>query len=220
MACHSTTERLEGYDVHGIDVSHYQSQIDWEKIAAQDLSFAFIKASEGESITDSLFQYNWKQAQKAGLKRGAYHFFRPSVPGLRQALQFIEQVNMELGDLPPVLDVEVDGQVSDIVTINRIRSWLQIVEKHYKVRPIIYTNLKYYKRFIAGNFDDYRIWMARYHTIAPSVNNGQQWTFWQYGNRGKLDGIEGPVDLNVFNGNLQDLDAMSYGTGPAVSAGY
>ncbi|MEO1514544.1 MAG: GH25 family lysozyme [Bacteroidota bacterium] len=216
-ACRSTTERLEGYSVHGIDVSHYQSDIDWPELSRQDLHFAFVKATEGESLADHRFNTNWKGAREAGLRRGAYHFFRPDVPGLKQALQFIRNVDLQLGDLPPVLDIEVDGKVSDIVTVNRIRSWLQIVEKHYQVRPIIYTNLKYYNRYIAGNFDDYQVWMARYHTVAPSVTHGQRWTFWQYGNRGRIKGIEGDVDLNVFNGNLRELDALGYGSSPAVS---
>ena len=217
-SCSAPTERLGNYTVHGIDVSHHQSSISWSAIQQEGISFSYMKATEGQDFVDSLFNFNWEQSKNFGIKRGAYHFFRPGKPALHQALNFIKQVDLKLGDLPPALDVEVDDDVSDVVAINRIRSWLQIVEKHYAIRPIIYTNLKFYKRFIHGNFKDYPVWIARYNKEAPPMPSGQDWLFWQYGNRGRLNGIDGPVDLNVFYGNLSQLDALGYGAGPIYSS--
>lgn len=217
-SCDQPTQRLDGYDIHGIDVSHHQKEINWDSVASQGIHFTFIKATEGETHQDTKFAHNWSEANRVGLKRGAYHFFRPGVPGLNQALNFIENVPIGLGDLPPVLDIEVTDNVSDVVVINRIRSWLQIIEKHYQIRPIIYTNQKYYKRFIAGNFDDYPFWLARFGEYAPSLPANQRWSFWQYGERGQVKGIEGPVDLNVFIGTHDAFDSMGNGTGEAISA--
>ena len=204
MAC-SPTDRIERYDVHGIDVSHHQGKINWKLVQAQGNRFAFIKATEGGDFRDSLFQINWEEAHKAGLICGAYHFYIPETPPEAQAQNFIFNVQMNKGDLPPVLDFERMGQVPREQMIQYLQIWLDLVEKNYGIKPIIYTNLKLYYRIIAGRFDDYNIWIARYSNKAPTLPLKQDWTFWQYGNRGVLDGIKTQVDFNVFNGTIEDL---------------
>lgn len=206
---------MDNYEVHGIDVSHYQSIIDWDIVNSQNIAFAFAKATEGESMRDSLFQKNWSEMKRVGIMRGAYHFFRPTKKAEEQALNFIETANLLPGDLPPVLDFEVkDGVARDLI-LTRIRSWLDIVEHHYNIRPIIYTNLKFYYSYIVGNFEDYPIWIARYSDHKPVLFTGKQWKFWQYGNRGRLEGIEGDVDFNVFQGTPEELYSMGI-SAPAV----
>lgn len=205
ISCNTVTERMPHYAVHGIDVSHYQSQINWDTIAVQNLDFAFVKASEGESISDSLFCNNWDAIKRVGMKRGAYHFFRPTVPALNQAHNFISQVRLEPGDMPPVLDIEVVDGVDGKTLRENLRSWLQIVERYYNIRPIIYTNLNFYQKYIDEYFDEYPVWIARYNTKKPYLGNDRNWLFWQYGNRGKLAGINGFVDFNVFDGTLLEL---------------
>ncbi len=208
QSCYPETERLHGYEVHGIDVSHYQSKIDWDTVARQGISFAYAKATEGETIADSLFQKNWSEMKRVGIKRGAYHFFRPNTSVFKQAKNFMDNVSLENGDLPPVLDVEVDDGASEELVIFRIKTWLEMIEHHYKIKPIIYTNLKYYNEYIAGNLDDYPIWIARYNYNEPQLNLDKQWDFWQYGNRGRLPGISGFVDFNVFYGDFERLESF------------
>ena len=218
FSCNPVTERLSHYSVHGIDVSHYQSRIDWDTIVSQDVSFAFVKATEGEELCDSLFCNNWTDIKRVGIKRGAYHFFRPTISVYRQAQNFINNVSLEEGDLPPVLDVEVADGVSDQEVRENIKTWLEIVESHYQVRPIIYTNLKFFNRYINHHFDGYPFWIARYNTEKPELENGQKWHFWQYGNRGLLKGIDGFVDFNVFNGTLLELESICLSNDPLYSA--
>ncbi len=205
-SCHPPTQRMVDYEVHGIDISHYQSQIEWDSIAQQGIHFAFVKASEGEHLHDSLYCHNWKELERVGIKRGAYHFFHPSLPVERQVQNFCEQVDLAPGDLPPVLDVEVTGGMSPAMITARVHYWLTAIEAYYQVRPILYSNYNFYRRYLAEAFPDYPVWIARYSEIVPDLPTGQNWVFWQYGNRGELPGIDGHVDFNVFHGSLADLE--------------
>lgn len=209
-SCEKETKRMKGFAVHGIDVSHYQNQINWDTVAEQNINFVFIKASEGESIQDSLFQKNWNSLKKFDIKKGAYHFFRPGTDVKNQFANFKQIVKLEQGDLPPVLDIEVNDGVSKLDLVQNAKSWLSLCEEEYKIKPIIYTNLNFYKSTLAGYFDDYPLWIARYSNEKPILNYGNSWTFWQYGNRGQIRGIDGDVDFNVFNGSLEDLEKLSY----------
>lgn len=207
-ACQSDTKRMEQFEVHGIDISHHQARIDWATIAQHDLDFVFVKATEGETHTDSLYQFNWNALKEAGIRRGAYHFFRPGTPALKQALNFIHSVKMEVGDLPPVVDVEVSDGIRDQTVITRLQTLIEILEAHYGIQPIIYTNQKFYSRYIENRLDTYPLWIARYGKSEPEVATPESWTFWQYGNRGQMEGIEGDVDFNVFRGSTEELKAM------------
>ncbi len=206
--CEQHTARRYDYAVHGIDVSHYQARVNWQAVAQQDIHFAFIKATEGAMHLDSLFCYNWERMKLAGLKRGAYHFFRPTISPLAQADNFTRSVEIEYGDLPPVLDVEVLDGVSKESLINGVRTWLYYAEIRYGVKPIIYTNIKFYNKILAGHFNDYPMWIARYGFRAPTLACGRDWHFWQYGNRGRIKGVAGNVDFNVFNGSYEALEAL------------
>jgi len=217
QSCHSPTERIEGYEVHGIDVSRHQHIIDWDTVAAQPIDFVFMKATEGEELVDTHFDYNWSTTKQKGLKRGAYHFFHPTLSSIRQANNFIKTVPLEYGDLPPVVDFEVINGASNKQVIERLQTWLSIIEKHYQVRPIIYTNQNLYKKYIADHFGDHIIWMARYSKEVPSMLHEQDWHFWQYGNRGIVKGIEGDVDLNVFSGNHIELERICLSPSAAFS---
>jgi lysozyme len=213
-ACELPTQRMESYAVHGIDVSHYQSRIHWDSIKTQGIHFAFVKATEGLSMKDSLYLHNWGEMKRTGLKRGAYHFYYPSLSAEEQAKNFIGSVQLEEGDLPPVLDIEVLSGSSKIQLITGVRTWLYLVEIQYGIKPIIYTNLKFYNKYLAGQFDEYPVWIARYNDREPSLACGRNWQFWQYGNRGQLQGIDGDVDFNVFNGTMEELEklCLSYPT--------
>jgi lysozyme len=208
MNCTSSTTRLEEYEVHGIDVSHYQSLVDWERIAQQDIDFAYVKATEGEGYVDSLFQVNWNAIKESGMKRGAYHFFIPSFSIDLQAANYIKTVNLEVGDLAPVVDVEgIDG-VTQKELIDRLTKFIHLLEASYNTKPVIYTYQKFYNKYLAGHFDDYPIWIARYSSRKPVLADNAEWHFWQYGSRGNLEGIKGNVDFNVFRGSLEALNNL------------
>lgn len=209
-ACNEQTVRKDGYGVHGIDVSHYQKEIDWQRVAKQNIQFAFVKASEGVTMQDTVFCKNWDAMRSAGIVRGAYHFFRPDVPAALQAQNFISAIDLQHGDLPPVLDVEVAGNRNPAQIIEGVKTWLAIVEDAYKVKPIVYSNQKFFNRYLAKNLDGYPVWVARYTSIwNPEIAQGHTWSFWQYGNRGRLQGIDGDVDFNVFNGSAADLKSLA-----------
>jgi lysozyme len=200
----------EKYNVHGIDVSRYQERINWKevkkmKVDSIKISFAFIKATEGECRMDRYFNLNWTNAKKNQIIRGAYHFYRPQISSKLQAENFISNVKLEKGDLPPVLDIEIlaYGFHADN-TVRGIKNWLKIIEKAYHIKPIIYTNIDFYNNYLAGQgFDTYPFWIAHYYEKKLRLN--QQWHFWQHNDRGKVNGITGEVDFNVFNGKMEDL---------------
>lgn len=195
----------ERYAIKGIDVSHYQKRIDWTVVERDSFEFVFIKASEGQEYKDSLFQINWKALEESGMRRGAYHFFRPTVPAEIQAQNFIDQVELHSGDLPPVLDIEVEDEVEMALILRSMRRWLEMVEKHYGVRPIIYTYMDFYEEHLKGAFDEYPLWIARYSSREPIT---EDWNFWQYSSEGLVKGIPSEVDLNVFKGSLRALDSL------------
>lgn len=212
-SCSRETKRMDDYAVQGIDISHHQKKIDWKLVASQGIDFAFVKATEGSEHQDTMFQQFWKAIKAAGIKRGAYHFFSPFSSAKGQAQHFIETVTLEKGDLPPVLDVEITGKLQNQTLRENTLIWLRAIEKHYGIKPIIYTNQKFYlSHFTGDEFDGYPIWMARYNSPnnPPFIPFGRQWTFWQYGDCGHMDGIKGCVDFNVFRGERQQFENLLY----------
>jgi lysozyme len=195
----------ESYSIHGIDVSKYQSMIAWEEVKAMkvkniQLGFAFIKATEGIGNTDPHFKRNWKKTKDNGIIRGAYHFFIASKDGRMQAENFIDKVDLEPGDMPPVLDAEQLNGASPAQLKKEIQEWLEIVENHYQVKPVIYTNVDFYNKNLGSGFDAYPLWAAHYYqTEQPRISRG--WIFWQHSDEGRVNGILSKVDFNVFNGD-------------------
>lgn len=208
-ALYGDPEYPHGYDVHGIDVSHYQETINWEKLRNADIKsapvrFVFIKATEGVSIIDENFNENFYEAKQNDLVRGAYHFFAPDVDARKQARFFLKQVHLEPGDLPPVLDVEKVGALSDQELKKAVKTWLDVVEDKYGVKPILYTGYKFKLRYLNDSiFNEYPYWIAHYYVDRLAYDG--RWHFWQHTDCGKVDGIKGYVDCNIFNGSLEDL---------------
>ncbi|MFB9861947.1 glycoside hydrolase family 25 protein [Rufibacter immobilis] len=199
-----------GYEVTGLDISHHQRQVDWKKVKAQNIKFTFIKATEGITHQDRYFVRHWRQAKKHDLLRGAYHFFLPARDAEEQARNFLNKVKLEAGDLPPVLDVEVTNHQSDEEIRAGVQLWLDMVEEEYDLKPIIYTNYAFYEKHLAGHFDDYPLWIAHYNPKKSHLLANQKWVFWQHTERGRLEGVKGNLDLNVFNGTMEDLYNMCY----------
>lgn len=195
--------------VRGIDVSEYQKHIDWNKVMTAGYEFAFIKATEGKDFVDSCFRENWKNAAKAGLARGAYHFFLFRRGGLEQARNFIATVPVDEASISPVIDVEMGGSNGNDPDVEAVRKEMDVfmdqLEGRYGRKPIIYTNHVTYVKLIMGYFPDHPIWIAD-PDGAPALADGRPWTFWQYTFEGNVDGISGLVDLNVFNNGEAGLE--------------
>ena len=205
----------KGYKIHGIDVSRYQEKIDWKNLETLKdgkhkigVSFAFIKATEGRSIVDPMYSANWENISKTNIIRGAYHFFIPSRDAVEQAQNFIKTVNLKKGDLPPVLDIETLGNQGAAKLRENIKIWMDIVEKHYGVTPIIYTYVDFYEQYLIDDKElkKYPLWIAHYHK--KKIKMREPWIFWQHSDKGVIKGIKEKVDFNVFNGSLKELKAL------------
>lgn len=199
------------YPVRGVDISHYQGDVDWPTLADQNLAFAFIKATEGSSHVDSKFEYNWEEAHKTHLKVGAYHFMSFETSAKKQAANFIKNVPKTRGMLPPVVDVELYGDFikthpSEDTVKEILMPLLEILEEHYGQKPIIYTSTAVYKQYIQDNYDN-DIWIADL-SFPETLPDGKQWKFLQYSFNGKLKGYTGylpHLDLNVYYGSKWDF---------------
>lgn len=199
------------YQVHGIDVSKYQGTIDWKRVSSMrsnntEITFVFIKATEGITRQDARFKYNWKEAGKNNFVKGAYHFFYPSRDASLQAINFINTVKLNPGDLPPVIDIELSNGKPTAEIQKKLQVMLDKLEKHYKVKPIIYTGIHFYNKHLIDKFNDYPLWIAGYFDHDRFHNKFETpWIFWQHSEKGKVDGIRGNVDFNVFVGNKAKL---------------
>jgi len=215
--------------VSGIDVSHWSGRIDWSRVRATGQRFAFVKATESETYVDPTFDDNWLGAKSAGLLRGAYHFFRVNADPGRQANLFINTIRSmpDMGELPPVLDLETNDGQTNARVIARAKLWLDAVETAFRKRPIIYSG--YY--FLRDHFSetgggppawtkDYPLWLAQYpyqYTLGsqPALPRGWfTWSFWQYNDKGQVNGVPERVDMDVFNGTLDALYQFAGATPP------
>lgn len=211
-AFYGTPVYPEGYDIRGIDISHHQGVVDWERlrnvrIKGVPISFVFIKATEGCTLEDENFHHNFSRARMNEITRGAYHYFKPETDVLKQARFFIRNVALEPGDLPPVLDVEEVGTLSTDELQKAVKLWLNIVEKKYGVKPIIYTGRSFKESYLKDSyFDAYPLWLAHYYVDKVSYTG--KWYFWQHTDVGEVDGIRGKVDCNIFNGTRESFDSL------------
>lgn len=189
----------------GLDVSEYQGKIEWNKLGKIEdtfaLSFVFIRATAGKDKIDSEFKRNWNGAKKNDIIRGAYHYYRPNENSILQANNFIKTVHLNKGDFPPVLDIEKlpKSQSLDSLKVG-LRRWLTKIEKHYKIKPIIYSGESYYNDFLKREFSDYPFWIANYNIWKKKPE--KEWLLWQFTEKAKVEGVEGMIDLNVFNGDF------------------
>ena len=192
----------------GIDVSEYQGRISWSYVDTLEqkypIDFVFIRATVGKDRKDRKFDQNWLGAKKNKMIRGAYHYYRPNENSLEQAKLFIETVRLQKGDLPPVLDIEKLPKNQSIANLKiGLRRWLEAVEKHYGVRPIIYSGERYYDDFLKNEFSDYLFWIANYNFYRESIDS--DWLFWQFTEKATVPGIDENVDVNIYNGDVQQL---------------
>lgn len=196
----------------GIDVSEYQGNISWSYVDTLEkkypLHYVFIRATVGKDRKDRRFETNWAGAKDNKMIRGAYHYYRPNENSLEQAALFIKTVTLQKGDLPPVLDIEKLPKNQSIANLKiGLKRWLNAVEAHYGVRPIIYSGEKYYDDFLKEEFSDYLFWIANYNFYREKIK--EDWLFWQFTEKATVPGIKGNVDVNIYNGDLQQLQFIT-----------
>ena len=203
----------EGFEIQGIDISHYQGAIDWEKlrnamINKAPVRFVIIKSTEGSTLIDENFKDNFYNAREYGFIRGAYHFYSTKSTARQQAYHFLRNVKLEEGDLPPVLDVEHIPEGMETEEFQKeILTWLHIVEDMYHVKPILYTYYKFKEKYLSDQrFDNYPYWIAHYYVDKMEYKG--EWKFWQHTDAGRLSGIKGYVDFNLYNGSYYDLKQL------------
>jgi lysozyme len=196
----------------GIDVSQFQGTIDWEQAKEIDnglpLTFVFVRATAGNDKKDHQFDTNWQKAKEHNFIRGAYHYYRPNENSIEQATNFIKTVALNKGDLPPVLDIEQLPKDQSMDSLKKgLKRWLDRVEAHYGIRPIIYSGEKYYTDFLKKEFSDYTFWVANYNDWVGTIK--EDWAFWQFTEKAAIPGISERVDLNIYNGTPKMLRYMT-----------
>ena len=199
---------LTANSITGIDVSHYQGNINWKEVARSgQASYVYIKATEGANLVDNTYFTNLHGARRAGLKVGAYHFYSPTAPVEQQFRNMVSNVNLHDHDLIPIIDVEHRGRSSLMEFQMRLRNFLRLVENHYGVQPIIYTSHNFYNKYLSGTFSKYKYMIARYHPDVPVLVDNARFVMWQYTAKGRMRGISGDVDRSRFMGNydLRDI---------------
>ncbi|MFV5686380.1 glycoside hydrolase family 25 protein [Flavobacterium sp. GB2R13] len=196
----------------GLDVSEYQGKISWSYVDTLEkkypLHFVFIRATVGKDRKDRQYNRNWLGAKDNKMIRGAYHYYRPNENSLEQAALFIKTVRLQKGDLPPILDIEKLPKNQSLDSLKTgLKRWLKAIELHYGVKPIIYTGEKYYDDFLKDEFSNYLFWIANYNFYREEMDD--DWLFWQFTEKASVPGIKGNVDVNIYNGDLQQLQYIT-----------
>jgi lysozyme len=195
----------------GIDVSHHNGSVNWAKVKAAGVDFAFAKATEGTHFTDSKFADNWQAMKVAGIIRGAYHYLRALQDATDQAHRFLQVAAIDAGDLPPVLDIErtFNTSASSAEFIQSAKTWLNVVRAQIGRTPIIYTAPSFWNRRMSDEFGEFPLWVANYEVNTPTIPKGwNSWCFWQHTDKGQVNGVSGNVDLDKFNGTRDQLQAF------------
>ncbi len=194
----------------GIDVSRYQGNINWRNVAFDNHgSYAYIKCTESASLVDPRYYENIREARRAKVLVGSYHFYSPSVSPMTQLLNFTNTMrDIETQDLVPLVDVETRGKCNYKEFIENLRQFLRGIEKRYGVKPMIYTGQNFYNKYLSGRFEDYMFMVARYGDELPSLDGNPKLVIWQYSERGRVAGIRGDVDLSVFVDEYTIKDIM------------
>jgi lysozyme len=196
----------------GIDVSHWQGSIDWSRVKAAGVKFAFAKATEGRQTVDARYAANRDHAEAAGVTVGAYHYARPdrtTNDAAREANWFVDHAGLRGRHLLPVLDLESTGGLGRKALTNWVRTWLAQVQSRLGVKPVIYTYPYFWLDYMGNTTwfaaNGYRVlWIAHYDVTSPKVPasnwDGAGWTLWQLSNCGRVSGIDGCVDVDLYDG--------------------
>ena len=213
------TTCADGTVLKGVDISKWQGNVDWDRIAGDGVSFAFVRVSDGLGSLDQKFDRNWENAREAGIYTGVYQFFRPNQSVLGQADYLLEKMGCDMVaktcpwtemDLPPVIDVEYrPSGWSKNQMRNAIRTWIDRVEE-FGAEPIVYSGRYFWRDYVGTDeWSDHPFWIAHYTNNCPNIpDDWSDWDFWQYTDSGSVSGVNGNTDMNQFNGTLQMLQAL------------
>ena len=187
--------------MRGIDVSHHQGEIDWDRVAADDIAFAYLKATEGSTFTDPRFATNWQAAARAGLRVGGYHYFTLCSDPVPQADHFVATLDAApdvLRALPPVVDLELlgncDPSPGPVAMRDAVEAFVAEVERRTGQRVVVYTHPDFDRRYGFVPDLDRRRWVRFPGDVAPPGD----WWLWQRSDDGRVDGVEGSVDIDVM----------------------
>lgn len=187
--------------VHGIDLSHYQGNVFWEAVGDNTkMAYVYLKATEGGDNIDDKYSENIDLAHKYGLKVGSYHFYRPKTEQAKQLQNFMAQCRPGDQDLLPMIDIETKSGLSDEAFCDSLFKFLNLVEKAYKQKPLLYTFANFYDRYLLGKIHDYKIMIAQYTQREPILKDDIDIVMWQYTAKGRINGINGYVDKSRFMG--------------------
>lgn len=197
---------IDRFAVRGVDVSAHNGKIDFDVMARSGIDFVMIKATEGATYKDRSFVANHIAARRAGLRTGAYHFFRFDTPGYMQALNLLHSIRGRKLDLPVAIDVEEWTNPDDRPTESIVAEIRAMATKLRKegLEVIIYTNKDGYNRFVKGRLEDFPLWLCSFTPIDKDI----PWTIWQYSHRGMIDGVDRMIDLNVYGGTREMWDSL------------
>lgn len=194
--------------IKGIDVSHYQGDIDWTQVNKSKVEFVFIKATQGEHTVDSRFKANWNDS-KPNLLRGVYHYLDPSIDATKQAQHFLAITQLDFGDFPPVVDIEAFEKQSSKDVVKSLKDYIGVIYAASTCTPIIYSSPGFLNSLKDEDFGKHILWLADYNP-KPKVPNGwKAWTFWQFESNGKIQGIQKDVDISYFAHDRAALEAMA-----------
>lgn len=204
------TFESEKYYVKGVDVSHHNPILNWEEALNQNITFAYLKATEGNTHIDRNYPYNYDLAKKANIKVGAYHFYTFGLSGIEQANHFIKTAQCKSGDLIPAIDVEhskanlysKDKAFLSIV-IEELKELENALYEYYGVHPLIYTNKDCYKLYIKENFPNNLLWISDLHKEPDK--DIKNWRIWQFSHKGELPGMIGDIDLNYYRYSYEEF---------------
>lgn len=185
--------------IHGIDLSHYQGEVFWETVGDNSkMAYVYLKATEGGTNIDEKYKNNIELAHRYGLKVGSYHFFRPKVDLALQLENFKSQCRPGDQDLLPMIDIESTGGLSSEEFCDSLLSFLNLVEKAYRQKPLLYTYTNFYNKHLQGKVDAYKLMIAQYSAQEPVLKDGRDYIMWQYTAKGRLNGINTHVDKSRF----------------------
>lgn len=201
VSCHGNKRHYQASDIKydGIDVSRHQKKIDWAKVACdKKVLFAYIKATEGATLTDRYYAYNIEHARREGIKVGSYHFFSTTSSVDAQFKNFVRNMNAHKQDLIPMIDVENNGKLTRSQLIDSVAKLADLVEKRYKHKPLIYSTMGFYNTYLAPQFNSYPLYIGRYSSARPQIKWNGKCMIWQYTEDGIVTGIPERVDLCTF----------------------
>ena len=187
----------------GIDVSHYQGEIDWDAVAgSSQVSYAYLKATEGATLVDDTYARNLSEARRVGLSVGSYHFYRPNISWREQFQNLTSNILPDKQDLVPIIDIEHRGHVSEEKFISDLKDFVQAVEKFYGKKPLLYSYQNFYNRHLKDIFKGYPWMIAKYQSEQPVLHDGKEYIIWQYTSKGRIPGVKGNVDRSRLMGDF------------------